>query len=444
LGSSGAYWKGDERNVPLQRIHATSFYDQKALDEHLHRMEEAKRRDHRKLGRELGLFTIESQAPGQVFWLPNGWRVVNLLMDYLREKLERRNYLEIRTPLILDERLWRQTGHLDHYKDNMYFVEGAEEEAARFGIKPMNCPGAAIVYKNDLRSYRDLPLRLAEFGHCHRFERSGVLSGLTRVRAFLMDDAHIYCTMAQVQSEVEDLIDLVYEVYGELGFEEARIELSTRPESSIGTAEQWEKAEAALQKALEAKRCDYRMNPGEGAFYGPKIDFHVKDALGRSHQCATIQLDFFQAERFDLHYAADDGSRQRPVLIHRAILGSFERFVAVLIEHTGGALPFWLAPVQVVALPIAERHLEYARQVTETLSKKGIRVKLDARSEKTGYKIRDAQLKKIPFMLVLGDREVEAKNLSVRNRAEGDQGAMSLSEFIHLASDLEERRALAP
>ena len=444
LGCSGAYWKGDEKNAPMQRIYATSFYDRKQLDEHLHRIEEAKRRDHRKLGRELGLFTIESEAPGQVFWLPNGWRVVNLLMDYMREKLERRNYLEIRTPLILDEELWRRTGHLDHYQDNMFFVERDESESSRFGIKPMNCPGAAIVYRSDLRSYRDLPLRLAEFGHCHRFERSGVLSGLTRVRAFLMDDAHIYCTFGQVQTEVEDLVDLVHEVYGELGFEDVRVELSTRPEGSIGTAEQWEQAEAALQKALENKNCDFGLNPGDGAFYGPKIDFHVRDALGRSHQCATIQLDFSQAERFDLYYAAEDGSRQRPVLIHRAILGSFERFVAIFIEHTAGAFPFWLAPVQVVVLPIAERHLEYAQQVTEAIREEGIRVKLDGRGEKTGYKIRDAQLKKIPFMLVLGDREVESKNLSVRNRSEGDQGAMGLKEFIDLTRDLVKRRALAP
>ncbi|HLE20934.1 MAG TPA: threonine--tRNA ligase [Vicinamibacteria bacterium] len=444
LGSSGAYWKGDERNRPVQRIYATSFYEQKQLDEHLHRVEEAKRRDHRKLGRELGIFAIESEAPGQVFWLPNGWRVVSLLIDYLREKLERRGYLEIRTPLILDEELWRRTGHLDHYKDNMFFVERHESEGSRFGIKPMNCPGAAIVYRNELRSYRDLPLRLAEFGHCHRFERSGVLSGLTRVRAFLMDDAHIYCTLGQVQSEVEDLMDLVHEVYGELGFEGVRVELSTRPESSIGTGEQWEQAEAALQKALESKDCEYGLNPGEGAFYGPKIDFNVRDALGRTHQCGTIQLDFFQSERFDLHYAAEDGSRQRPVLIHRAILGSFERFIAVLIEHTAGAFPFWLAPLQTVVLPIAERHHEYARQVTDGLREEGIRVKLDARAEKTGYKIRDAQLKKIPFMLVLGDREQESKNLSVRNRSEGDQGTMELSEFIRLSHQLVEQRALVP
>jgi threonyl-tRNA synthetase len=444
LGSSGAYWKGDERNAPMQRIHATSFYDRKQLEEHLHRIEEAKRRDHRRLGRELGLFVLESEAPGQAFWLPNGMIVLNQLTDYMREKLARRNYLEIRTPLILDEDLWRRTGHLDHYKENMYFVEAGESEGARYGIKPMNCPGAAIVYQTELRSYRGLPLRLAEFGHCHRFERSGVLSGLTRVRAFLMDDAHIYLALSQVEAEVGDLIALVREVYDEMGFESFRVELSTRPDSSIGTPEQWGEAEAALVKALEATKCDFTISPGEGAFYGPKIDFHVKDALGRSHQCATIQLDFFQAEQFDLHYAAEDGSRQRPVMIHRAILGSFERFIAILIEHTAGALPVWLAPVQAVVLPIAERHQDYGRQVTETLRAEGFRAKLDVRNEKTGYKIRDAQLKKIPFMLVVGDREVEAKSVAVRNRLEGDRGAMSVPDFVDLVQGLVERRALKP
>jgi threonyl-tRNA synthetase len=276
----------------------------------------------------------------------------------MRDKLDRRGYVEIRTPLILDEDLWGRTGHLDHYKEYMYFVE---DEGKRFGVKPMNCPGAAIVYRSDLRSYRELPLRLAEFGLCHRNERSGVLSGLTRVRAFLMDDSHIYCTLGQVESEVADLIDLVHEVYGELGFSDVHVELSTRPEGSMGTGEQWEKAEESLARALAGRDIDYKLNPGDGAFYGPKIDFHVQDALGRSHQCATIQVDFFQAERFDLHYASEDGGRERPVLIHRAILGSFERFMALLIEHTAGAFPIWLAPVQAVVLPIAERHTEYAQ-----------------------------------------------------------------------------------
>jgi threonyl-tRNA synthetase len=308
----------------------------------------------------------------------------------------------------------------------------------------MNCPGAAIVYRSDLRSYRDLPLRLAEFGLCHRNERSGVLTGLTRVRAFLMDDSHIYCTLPQVESEVTNLIDLVHEVYGELGFSDVHVELSTRPESSIGTAEQWEKAEEALSNALATSKIDYKLNPGDGAFYGPKIDFHVQDALGRSHQCATIQVDFFQAETFDLHYASEDGGRERPVLIHRAILGSFERFMALFIEHTAGAFPVWLAPVQAVVLPIAERHGEYAERVTERLRDEGFRAKLDARNEKTGYKIREAQLKKIPFMLVVGDREVESESVSVRNRFEGDRGSSSLADFVSELHRLVKERALHP
>jgi threonyl-tRNA synthetase len=441
LSSSNAYWKGDERNAPMQRIYATSFYDKKALAEHLHRMEEAKRRDHRKLGRELGLFLIEQEAPGQAFWLPNGLRIVNMLIEYMREKLDRRGYVEIKTPLILDEELWGRTGHLDHYRENMFFVE---DEGKRFGVKPMNCPGAAIVYRSDLRSYRDLPLRLAEFGLCHRNERSGVLSGLTRVRAFLMDDSHIYCTLGQVESEVADLIDLVHEVYGELGFTDVHVELSTRPESSIGTAEQWEKAEVSLENALEGREIDYKLSPGDGAFYGPKIDFHVRDALGRSHQCATIQVDFFQAERFDLYYAAEDGGRERPVLIHRAILGSLERFMALLIEHTGGAFPIWLAPVQAVVLPIAERHTGYAERVTALLREEGFRANLDARNEKTGYKVREAQLQKIPFMLVVGDREVESESVSVRNRFEGDRGVSGLSDFVSELHRLVRERATRP
>ncbi len=441
LTSSNAYWKGDERNAEMQRIYATSFYKQVDLDEHLHRIEEAKLRDHRKLGRELELFLLEPEAPGQAFWLPNGLRIINLLTDYMREKLDRRGYLEIKTPLILDEDLWRRTGHLDHYKENMFFVE---DEGKRFGIKPMNCPGAAIVYRSGLRSYRDLPLRLAEFGLCHRNERSGVLSGLTRVRAFLMDDTHIYCTLQQLEPEVSDLIDLVHEVYGDLGFSDFRVELSTRPESSIGSAEQWEQAESALTRALEGSKIDFQLSPGEGAFYGPKIDFHVKDALGRSHQCATIQVDFFQAEQFNLHYATEQGGRQRPVLIHRAILGSFERFMALFIEHTAGAFPIWLAPVQAVVIPIADRHEDYARRVTETLKREGFRAKLDARNEKTGYKIREAQVSKTPFMLVVGDREVESESVSVRNRFEGDRGASALSDFVSELRDLVGQRALRP
>jgi threonyl-tRNA synthetase len=440
LGSSSAYWKGDERNSPMQRIYATTFYDQKALAEHLRRIEEAKKRDHRKLGRDLDLFVIRPEAPGQVFWLPDGLRVVNGLVDYMRAKLDRRGYQEIRTPLIMNTEVWRRSGHLDHYRDNMYFVQSEEAES---GIKPMNCPGAAMVYESSLRSYRELPLRLSEFGHCHRYERSGVLSGLTRVRSFVQDDAHIYCTPEQIASEVQDLIELAREVYRDFGFEGIRVELATRPGSSMGTDEQWQHAEASLIQALEATECQYKLNPGDGAFYGPKIDFHVEDALGRTHQCATIQLDFNQSERFDLYYAAEDGSRKRPVLLHRAILGSLERFMAVLIEHTGGAFPLWLAPTQAVVLPIAERHHAYAAGVAAKLRSEGFRVKVDDRSEKIGYKIREAQLRKIAFMLVVGDQEASSETVAVRSRRAGDEGPATVAALLERMNRLVRERSLS-
>jgi threonyl-tRNA synthetase len=442
LGSSAAYWKGDEANAPMQRIYATTFYDRKTLAAHLTRLEEAKRRDHRKLGRELELFLIRPEAPGQVFWLPNGLRVVNGLVDYMREKLDRRGYQEIKTPLIMNTDVWRRSGHLDHYRENMFFVETDEVDEAESGIKPMNCPGAAMVYESSLRSYRELPLRLSEFGHCHRYERSGVLSGLTRVRSFVQDDAHIYCALESIESEVADLIHLSREVYADFGFQGFRIELSTRPPSSIGTAEEWERAEAALVSALESTATRYKVNPGEGAFYGPKIDFQVEDAIGRTHQCATIQVDFNQAERFDLYYAAEDGSRKRPVVIHRAILGSLERFMAVLIEHTAGAFPLWLAPVQAVVLPITEKHHDYARKVVASLRERGLRVKVDLRSEKVGYKIREGQLQKIPYMLVVGDKEVEAASVAVRNRKKGDLGPSSVSEIASKIERIARERSL--
>ncbi|HXV60227.1 MAG TPA: threonine--tRNA ligase, partial [Vicinamibacteria bacterium] len=441
LGSSAAYWKGDEANAPMQRIYATTFFDKKSLAEHLARLEEAKKRDHRKLGRELELFLIRPEAPGQAFWLPRGLRVVNGLVEYMRDKLDRRGYLEIRTPLIMNTSVWERSGHLEHYQDNMYFVDSEE---TRFAIKPMNCPGAAMVYESSLRSYRDLPLRLSEFGQCHRNERSGVLSGLTRVRSFVQDDAHIYCAPEQLENEVLDLIDLVREVYSELGFEGFRVELSTRPESSIGTDEQWEQAEEALTHALVRSGGTHKLNPGDGAFYGPKIDFHVEDAIGRRHQCATIQVDFTQAERFDLYYAAEDGTRKRPVVVHRAILGSVERFMAVLIEHTGGAFPCWLAPIQVIVLPISEKHHDYAGEVRETLRSAGFRVEMDARNEKVGYKIREAQLRKIPFMLVTGDKEKETGTVAVRNRRDGDEGASQLADFVTRLESLVRDKALLP
>lgn len=441
LKSSAAYWKGDEHNAPMQRIYATTFYDRKALAEHLNRLEEAKKRDHRKLGNELDLFVIRQEAPGQVFWLPKGLAVVNGLIAYMREKLDQRGYQEIKTPLIMNVDVWRRSGHLDNYKENMYFVQSDEAE---FGIKPMNCPGAAMVYESSLRSYRELPLRLSEFGHCHRNERSGVLSGLTRVRSFVQDDAHIYCTLDQIEQEVVALIDLVVEVYGEFGFEDVRVELSTRPEKSIGSDDQWEAAEAALERGLERSETKYKLNPGDGAFYGPKIDFHVEDAIGRTHQCATIQVDFVQAERFDLYYAAEDGTRQRPVVIHRAILGSVERFMAMLIEHTAGAFPVWLAPVQAVVLPISDKHHDYAEEVVTELRNAGIRVELDARNEKIGFKIREAQLQKVPFMLVAGDQEKGAGTVSVRNRKDGDQGPAEIPQVIDRIRTLVQQKALLP
>jgi threonyl-tRNA synthetase len=440
LGSSTAYWKGDEAKAPMQRIYATTFYDQKSLAEHLTRLEEAKKRDHRKLGRELDLFLIRQEAPGQVFWLPNGLRVVNGLVEYMREKLDRRGYQEIKTPLIMNTDVWRRSGHLDHYRENMYFVESDEAE---FGIKPMNCPGAAMVYESSLRSYRELPLRLSEFGHCHRYERSGVLSGLTRVRSFVQDDAHIYCTPAQIESEVSDLIHLSREVYEDFGFQGFRIDLATRPPSSIGTDEQWQQAEAALVSALSKTSTRYKVNPGDGAFYGPKIDFQVEDAIGRTHQCATIQADFFQAERFDLYYAAEDGTRKRPVVLHRAILGSLERFMAVLIEHTGGAFPLWLAPLQVLVLPITEKHHPYAQEIAADLRGRGFRVTVDQRSEKVGYKIREAQLRKVPFMLVVGDKELESGTVAVRNRKKGDLGPSSVEELASTLARLVREKSLA-
>ncbi len=440
LGSSAAYWKGDETNAPMQRIYATTFYDQKSLADHLTRLDEAKKRDHRKLGRELDLFVIRQEAPGQVFWLPNGLRVVNGLVDYMREKLDRRGYQEIKTPLIMNTDVWRRSGHLDHYRENMYFVESDEAE---FGIKPMNCPGAAMVYESSLRSYRELPLRLSEFGHCHRYERSGVLSGLTRVRSFVQDDAHIYCTPAQIESEVSDLILLAREVYEDFGFQGFRIDLATRPGSSMGTDEQWQDAERALVSALEKTKTRYKVNPGDGAFYGPKIDFHVEDAIGRTHQCATIQLDFNQAERFDLYYAAEDGTRKRPVVLHRAILGSLERFMAVLIEHTGGAFPLWLAPLQALVLPITEKHHQYAEGIAGSLRERGLRVGIDRRSEKVGFKIREAQLQKVPFMIVVGDKEMESRTVAVRNRKKGDLGPSTVEDLVLEIERLVRERSLA-
>ncbi len=440
LSSSGAYWKGDANGIPMQRIYATSFPDRKQLAGYLSRREEAKRRDHRRIGRDQRLFLILEEAPGQVFWLPDGMGIVNRLLDSMRGKLDRRGYQEIRTPLILNEAVWARSGHLDHYRDNMFFIVSDEN---RFGIKPMNCPGAALVYRSEIRSWRDLPLRLSEFGHCHRFEPSGVLSGLTRVRAFTQDDAHLYCRLDQVRDEVLGLMDLVKDVYGEFGFGDIRVELSTRPQKSVGSAEIWDTAEAALGEALAESGDRWFVNPGDGAFYGPKIDFHVRDALGRSHQCATIQLDFSQAPAFDLSYAAEDGSRERPVVIHRAILGSVERFFALLVEHTGGAFPVWIAPTQVQLIPIADRHREAAAGIAARFGTRGFRVRLDDRREKMGYKIRQAELRRVPFMVVLGDREVEEGTLSVRTRGRPGQETLTEAELAARIEALIAERSLS-
>ncbi|CAI7994179.1 Threonine--tRNA ligase, partial [Geodia barretti] len=441
LSSSNAYWKGDSSGIPMQRIYATSFTDRKEMAAHLARLEEAKRRDHRRIGRDQRLFLILPEAPGQVFWLPAGMGVVNRLLDSMREKLERRSYQEIRTPLILNESVWARSGHLDHYRDNMFFIESDEN---RFGIKPMNCPGAALVYRSDIRSYRDLPLRLSEFGHCHRFEPSGVLSGLTRVRAFTQDDAHVYCRLDQVRAEVVALVDLVKEVYGEFGFEDIQIEVSTRPEKSVGTTESWEQAEVALVEALTESGDAWSVNSGDGAFYGPKIDFHVRDALRRSHQCATIQLDFSQAPAFDLYYATEDGGRERPVVIHRAILGSVERFFALLLEHTAGALPVWIAPVQAMLIPIADRHQAAAAEVADALRAEGFRIAVDDRREKMGYKIREAEVARVPFMVVLGDREVEEDTLAVRTRGKRGQEILTTAALADRLGELTKNRSLTP
>ena len=376
-----------------------------------------------------------------MFWLPNGLRVVNGLVDYMREKLDRRGYQEIRTPLIMNTDVWRRSGHLDHYRENMYFVESDEAE---FGIKPMNCPGAAMVYESSLRSYRELPLRLSEFGHCHRYERSGVLSGLTRVRSFVQDDAHIYCTPEQIESEVSDLIHLAREVYEDFGFQGFRIDLSTRPPSSMGTDEQWQQAEAALRLALEKTSTRYKVNPGDGAFYGPKIDFQVEDAIGRTHQCATIQADFNQAERFDLYYAAEDGTRKRPVVLHRAILGSLERFMAVLIEHTGGAFPLWLAPLQALVLPITEKHHAYARNGRRTaFAAAACGSRSTSAAKRSATRSGKPSSGRSRSCSSWATRRLESGTVAVRNRKKGDLGPSPVEELASTLERLVRERSLA-
>lgn len=422
---AGAYWRGDERRKMLQRIYGTSFPRQKELDDYLSMLEEAAARDHRKLGRELDLFSIHDEGPGFPFFHAKGMILRNELESFWREVHTQWGYQEIKTPIILRQDLWERSGHWDHYQENMYFTEIDEEN---YAIKPMNCPGGILVYKNKPHSYRELPLRMAELGLVHRHELSGVLHGLMRVRSFTQDDAHIYMLPEQIKGEIIGVIELTDYLYRIFGFD-YHIELSTKPEKAIGSDETWEMATQALREALEEKGLEYRVNEGDGAFYGPKIDFHLQDCLGRTWQCGTIQLDFQMPALFELEYTGADGEKHRPIMIHRTCLGSIERFIGILIEHYAGAFPSWLAPVQVQVLPITDRHLSYSRQLAEKLRAVGVRVEVDDRNEKVGYKIREAQMAKIPYMLIIGDRELKEGTVSVRARSEGDMGAMSFSCF---------------
>ena len=423
---AGAYWRGDTKNKMLTRIYGTAFEKKAELDEYLLRMEEAKRRDHRKLGRELDLFDIFDEGPGFPFFFPKGMVLRNLLEEFWREEHVKAGYQEIKTPIILNQDLWHRSGHWDHYKDNMYVVKIDDDD---YAIKPMNCPGGMLAYKRKSHSYRDLPERMAELGLVHRHELSGALHGLMRVRCFTQDDAHIFMTPEQIESEIEGVVRLIDSFYKVFGFK-YNLELSTRPENSMGTDEQWEMATNALKNALDKLGKAYEINEGDGAFYGPKIDFHLEDSIGRTWQCGTIQLDFQMPERFDLTYVAPDGEKHRPVMIHRVVFGSIERFIAILTEHYAGAFPLWLAPVQVKIVPISENQSKYAHQVCKKLIAKGIRAEVDDRNEKMGYRIREAQLQKIPYMLVLGEKEKESKNVAVRNRKKGDLGVMSQGDFV--------------
>lgn len=431
MSLAGAYWRGNEKNKMLQRIYATAFPKQSQLDDYLHKIEEAKKRDHRKLGKELGLFVLLDEGPGFPFFLPKGMILRNQLESYWREQHEIAGYQEIRTPIILNRELWERSGHWEHYKGNMYFTKIDEQD---FAVKPMNCPGGILVYKLNQHSYRELPLRIGEMGLVHRHEMSGVLHGLMRVRAFTQDDAHIFMLPEQIIDEIKGVINLVDLFYKQFGFK-YYVELSTRPEKAMGSPEIWDMATNALKQALQEKAIDFKINEGDGAFYGPKIDFHLEDSLDRTWQCGTIQLDFQMPEKFDLTYVGEDGEKHRPVMIHRVIYGSLERFIGILTEHFGGAFPTWLSPVQVRVLPITDRQHEYAYQVLKNLKAQGIRAEIDDRSEKIGYKIREGQMQKIPYFLVLGEKEIELGAVAVRHRKQGDLGTQKLDEFIAMIND---------
>ena len=423
---TGAYWRGDAKNKMLTRVYGISFPKQSMLEEHLQMLEEAKKRDHRKLGKELGLFMLRDEGPGFPFFLPKGMVLKNLLIDYWREVHKKYGYVEVSTPVILSRKLWERSGHWDHYKDNMYTTVIDDED---FAIKPMNCPGGMMVYQSQPHSYRDLPLRVGELGLVHRHELSGALHGLFRVRCFTQDDAHLFMTPAQLKDELKNVVRLFDEVYSVFGLS-YKIELSTMPEDHIGTVEQWEHNQDILKEAITEMGKEYEVNEGDGAFYGPKLDFHLADSLGRTWQCGTVQLDSQLPERFELEYVGDDGQKHRPVMLHRVVLGSIERFIGVITEHFAGKFPLWLSPVQAVVLPISEHHHEYAQGVQDVLEEAGFRVECDLRNEKIGYKIREAQLQRTPYMIVVGDKEAAEGTISVRHRADGDLGSMDLPAFI--------------
>ena len=428
LSVAGAYWRGDEKNKMLTRIYGTSFPSEDMLEEYLNKLEEAKKRDHRKLGKELGLFALFEEGPGFPFFLPKGLVLKNLLIDYWRRLHTREGYVEISTPIMLNRQLWETSGHWEHYRDNMYttLIDGAD-----FAIKPMSCPGGMLVYKMEPRSYRELPMRISELGLIHRDEKSGTLHGLMRVRCCTQDDAHIFMTPEQIQDEIKGVAHLIDEVYSNFGFK-YHVELSTRPENSIGSDEDWKMATDGLKNALDVLKLPYVINDGDGAFYGPKIDFHLEDSIGRTWQCGTIQLDFQLPQRFEAEYTGEDGNKHRPIMIHRVVFGSIERFIGILIEHFAGKFPLWLSPVQVKVLSISDKYIDYAKEIEMTLKKEGLRCEVDGRAEKIGYKIRVAQLERIPYMLVIGEKEVKTNSVSVRKRDYGDLGSMPVEQLLEI------------
>jgi len=426
---AGAYWRGDSNNEMLQRIYGTAWTDKKALQAYLHRLEEAEKRDHRKLAKQMDLFHLQEQAPGMVYWHDKGWRIYQVVENYIRDKLREHDYQEVHTPQIIDRSLWEKSGHWDKFHDDMFTTASENRD---YAIKPMNCPAHIQIFNQGLKSYRELPLRLAEFGSCHRNEPSGTLHGIMRLRNFVQDDAHIFCTEEQIQSEVSSFIDLLFEVYRDFGFEEVLIKLSTRPEKRVGDDADWDRAEAALQEALDAKGLQWQLQPGEGAFYGPKIEFSLKDSIGRVWQCGTIQVDFSMPGRLDASYIDHDGNKQVPVMLHRAVLGSLERFIGILIEESAGLLPVWLAPVQAVIMNITDDQADFVAEVEKTLKKQGFRVESDLRNEKIGFKIREHTIKRIPYLLVVGNREVENAAVSVRTQKGEDLGSMSVEDFADL------------